>query len=208
MPVRAQSKNSLELFDHSHVPEPPQVIIEAARVTNCVAELESEGLGRILTENIGHTHRESGVIQDSLPARHGVRNGRRFFLLAYHFLAALGVPRHRRRFHWRREDQAVRELRVCEPGGMHPVAFPEAIKLLGKELFPVSIHKVHGPVHVPLVPRPVEGRVPLPFEPALWIDWIPEVAANKPFRTGATSYLPRPFTGEIDDHLVQITPSA
>src|SRR5439155_20970207 len=69
-------------------------------------------------------------------------------------------------------------------------------------------HKVHGPVQVPVVPRPVEERVPLPFEPALWIGWVPEEAPNKPLGTGATSGLPPPSTREIDDHLVQITPPA
>ena len=88
------------------------------------------------------------------------------------------------------------------------MAFPEAIKLLGIELFPVSTHKVHGPAQVKVVPRPVEGRVPLPFEPPLWIGWGPEEAPNKPLGTGTTSGLPRPFTGEINNHLVQITPPA
>ena len=86
------------------------------------------------------------------------------------------------------------------------MALVESIKLHGIDLFPVSIQEMHGPVQVPVVPRPVDVRVPSPFEPALWIAYVSEEAANKPFRTGATSYLSRPFTGEIDDHLVQITP--
>src|SRR5262245_9027111 len=91
---------------------------------------------------------------------------------------------------------------------MHPVALVESIKLRRIELFPVSIHKVHGPVHVPVMPRPVEHCVALPFEPALRIAWVPKKPSHKPLGTGATSGLPWPFTWEIDDHLVQITPPA
>ena len=80
----------LEFLDHPHIPEPPQVVIEAARIPDAVAKLECKRLWRVFTEDIAHTHRESGVIQDILPARHGVRNRRRFLLLAYHFLATLG----------------------------------------------------------------------------------------------------------------------
>src|SRR5439155_17377853 len=112
----------LELLDHPHVPEPPDVIIQAARIANGVAKLESKRLWRRLVEDVAHTHSESGVVEDSLPARHGVRNRRRFLLFAHHCLATLGIPRRRCRFHRRREDQAVRELRVYEVSRVHVVA--------------------------------------------------------------------------------------
>src|SRR5438876_4663756 len=81
----------LELLDHSDVHEPSQVIIGAARISNGVAKLESKHRWRVLTPDIVHTHGNGGVVQDILPARHGVRNRRRrFLLLAYHFLATLG----------------------------------------------------------------------------------------------------------------------
>ena len=52
--------------------------------------LESKHRRRVLTEDIVHTHSNGRVVQDILPARHDIRNRRRFLLFAYHFLATLG----------------------------------------------------------------------------------------------------------------------
>src|SRR6266567_1129138 len=136
----------LELLDHPYVPELPQVIIETARVADGVGKstgVESKRLWRVCTKDVGHTHGERGVVEDILPARHGVRNRRRFLLLAYHFLAALGIPRHRRRFDRRREDQGVGELRIYKVSSIHPVALiePRRRQLYGIDLFPVSIQE-------------------------------------------------------------------
>src|SRR5207247_9443502 len=125
--VKLRSVRLLEFLDHPHIPEPPQVVIEAARIADAVDKLECKRLWRVFTEDIAHTHRESGIIQDILPARHGVRNGRRFLLLAHHFLAALRIPRYRRRFHGRREDQGIVQLRVCDPRSIQPVTLPASL---------------------------------------------------------------------------------
>src|SRR5437016_3919493 len=181
----------LELLDHSYIPEPPQVIIETARVANGVAKLVSKGLRRVVTEDILHAYCERGVVQEILPAGHSVWNRRRFLLLASHFLAALGIPRHRRRFHRRREHQGIGELRIYKVTRIHPVALEEPIKLDCINLFPVSIQEMPGPVHVPVVPCPVEAGVPSPFEPSLRISYVPEEAAYVPLSTGTASCLPR-----------------
>src|SRR6202035_5427488 len=95
---------------------------------------------RRLVEDVAHTNSESGVVEDSLPARHHIRNRRRFLLLARHFLAALGIPRHRRRFHRRREDQGVGKLRIYILSTMYKVALIVLTRqLYGMELFIVSI---------------------------------------------------------------------
>src|SRR6266480_7097030 len=182
----------LELLDHPYIPEPPQVIIETARVANGVAKLVSKGLRRVLTEDILHAYCQRGVVQDILPAGHSVWNRRRLLLFAYHFLAALGIPRHRRRFHRRREHQGIGELRIYKVTRIHPVALEEPIKLDCIKLFPVSIQEMPGPGHVPVVPCPVQRRVPPPFQPGLRIRYVPEEAANVPLGTGTASCLPRP----------------
>src|SRR5206468_6854164 len=191
--VKLRSVRLLEFLDHPHIPEPPQVVIEAARIPNSVSKLECKRLWRIFAEDVGHTHGHSSVVEDSLPARHGVRNRWRFLLLAHHSLPTLRIPRHRRRFYRRREDQGVGKLRVVEPGGMHPVTLILSIpKLEGLDLLPVSIQEMHSPVQVPVVPCPVEGRVPSPFQPRLGIGYVPEKVAYIPLRTRATGCLPRP----------------
>ena len=65
-----------------------------------------------------------------------------------------------------------------------------------------------GPVHVPVVPGPVDGGVPSPFQPGLGIGCVPEKAANIPLGTGAAGYLVRPLAGVVDHELVQISPPA
>jgi hypothetical protein len=55
---------SLELLNQSDIAEPSQVITQATRITKRVAKLEPECMWRILTEDICHIHRESGVVQD------------------------------------------------------------------------------------------------------------------------------------------------
>jgi len=159
----------LELLDQPDIPEPSQVIIDEIRVAGGVANCFLPKLrGWILTEYIGHTHSDGGIVQDSLPARHTVSNrGRRFLLFAHHFLAALRVPGYRRRFHRRGEDQTVGELRVCEPGRMHIVLLKKPIRNLTIERFPESIEQMHGCVQIPVVPRPVKLRISLPFIPGI-----------------------------------------
>src|SRR6266702_3440422 len=105
----SNQRRNLELFDHPDVHKPSQVIVSTAGIVDGVASLESKHRWRILTKDIVYTHGEGGVVQDILPARHGIRNWRRFLFLAHHFLATLGIPRHRRCFHRRREDQADRK---------------------------------------------------------------------------------------------------
>src|SRR5438067_10226524 len=143
------SVRCLELLDQSGIQEPSQVIVAAAWIAGRVAKLEPNRLRRVLTKYVVHTHGDGRVVQDSLPARHTVNSRRRHFLFLAlfagdDFLTALGVPRHRRRFHRRREDQAIGKLRVCKPGRTHPVALPESIKLRGIDLFPVSIQRMQG----------------------------------------------------------------
>src|SRR6266404_8769995 len=198
----------LELLDHPQVPEPPDVIIETTGVADGVTKLDSLRVWGRLIEDVGHTYGERGVVEDILPARHGVRNRRRFLLLAYHFLAALGIPRHRRRFDRRREDQGVGELRIYKVSRMHIVFLSETIQPEGVELFMVSIQEMPSPVHVPVVPGPVDGGVPSPFQPGLRIGCVPEKAANIPLGTGEAGYLVRPFLGVVDHELVQISPPA
>src|SRR5207245_2695264 len=70
----------LELLDHPHIPEPPQVVVEAARVANGVPKLVSKRLWRVVTEDVGYTHGERGVVEEIFPAGHGVRNRRRSLL--------------------------------------------------------------------------------------------------------------------------------
>src|SRR6266404_7576712 len=162
----------LELLDHPQVPEPPDVIIETTGVADGVTKLDSLRVWGRLIEDVGHTYGERGVVEDILPARHGVRNRRRFLLLAYHFLATLGIPRHRRRFDRRREDQGIGELRIYKVSRMHVVALIVGVlgrQLYGMDLFPVSIQEMPSPVQVPVVPSPVDLRVPSPFEPGLRI---------------------------------------
>src|SRR5947207_15488713 len=72
----------LELLDHPHVPEPPDVVIETAGVADGVSKLDSLRVWGRLIEDVLHTNGECGVVEDSLPARHGVRNRRRFLRLA------------------------------------------------------------------------------------------------------------------------------
>ena len=79
----------LELLNHPKVHKPSQVIVSTARIVDGVAKLESKHRWRILTKDIVYTHGNGGV-QDILPARHDIRNRRRFLLFAYHFLATLG----------------------------------------------------------------------------------------------------------------------
>src|SRR5262249_11514253 len=134
-----------------------------AGVADGVTKLDSLRVWRRLIEDVLHTHSESSVVEDSLPARHHIRNRRRFLLLAYHFLAALGIPRHRRCFHRRREDQGVGQLRIYKVSRMHKVVLIETIQPYGEELFIVSIEEVPSPVHVPVMPGPVDGGIPSPF---------------------------------------------
>src|SRR6266481_3936857 len=74
----------LELLDHPQVPEPPDVIIETTGVADGVTKLDSLRVWRRLIEDVGHTYGKSGVVEDSLPARHHIRSQRRFLLLAHH----------------------------------------------------------------------------------------------------------------------------
>src|SRR5207247_4934687 len=120
----------------------------------------------------------------------------------------LGVPWHRRRFHRRREDQAIGKLSICVPGRIHPVLPELTIKLLGKSLFIEPVNSVQGPVHVPVVPRPVEVGDSFPFEPGIAAGHVTEEAARKPVVVGAASYLPWSVSGVIEDELVQISPPA
>src|SRR6266481_7944943 len=151
--VKLDSWECLELLDHPHVPEPPDVIIETARVADGVGKstgVESKRRWRLLIEDVVHTNSESGVVEDSLPARHDIWNQRRFLLFAHHFLAALGIPRHRRRFYRRREDQGIGSLHICKPGRMDVVLLKDPIKLGGKNLFPETIQQMHGRVQIPI----------------------------------------------------------
>ena len=91
---------------------------------------------------------------------------------------------------------------------MHKVFLSETIQPEGELLFMVSIQEMPSPVHVPVVPGPVDGRVPSPFQPGLGIGCVPEKAANIPLRTGEAGYLPRPLAGVVDHELVQISPPA
>src|ERR1041385_6758990 len=141
---------SLKLLDHPHVPEPPDVIIETARVADRVTKLDSLRVWRRLIEDVAHTNGEGGIVEDILPARHHIRNRRRLLLLACHFLAALRIPRHRRCFHRRCEDQGVRELCIYKVSRMHKVVLIETIQPDGEKLFIVSIQEMPGPVHVPV----------------------------------------------------------
>src|SRR6266480_4402281 len=204
------SVRCLELLDQSGIQEPSQVIVAAAWIAGRVAKLEPNRLRRVLTKYVVHTHGDGGVVQDILPARHTVNSRRRHFLFLAlfagdDFLTAFRVPRHRRRFHWRGEDQAVGELRVCEPGRVDPVLLPNSIKLLGLDLFPESIHEVHGDVEINVVPGPVKVRQSLPFVPGVASGHVPEKAACKPIGVGAPGHLPCPFSGEFEYALIQIT---
>ncbi len=85
---RLPADRSLELLDQSNIPESSQVIIGEARIAYGAAKFEPK-LGRwVLTKYIVHTNGDRGVVHDLFPARHGVSNcGRRFLLLSRHFLA-------------------------------------------------------------------------------------------------------------------------
>src|SRR5882724_4404397 len=206
----------LELLDHSDIPESSQVIIGAARNAEGVAKLEPKLLGRVLTEYIVHSQGDGGVVQDVLPARHTVNSRRRHFLALFaadDFLTAFRIPRHRRRFHWRGEDQAVGELRVCEPGRMHPVLLPDGLtggpihipKLLRLDLFPEPVIHVHGHVEINVVPRPVKVGNSLPFDPSIAAGHVPEKAAFKRTIVSAPGPRPRFGAGELVNERIQIT---
>src|SRR6266480_6185873 len=204
------SVRCLELLDQSGIQEPSQVIVAAAWIAGRVAKLEPNRLRRILTEYVVHTHSDGGVVQDSLPARHTVDSrGRHFLFLALFagddFLTAFRVPRHRRRFHWRGEDQAVGELRICEPGRVDPVLLPDSIKLLRLDLFPEPIIHVHGHVEINVVPRPVKVSNSFPFDPSVAAGHVPEKAAFKRTIVGAPGHLPRFGAGELVNERIQIT---
>src|SRR5207247_5809242 len=97
-------------------------IIGEARIAYRAAKFEPKLVRWVLTKYIVATYGDRGVVNDLFPAWHGVASCRRHFLLfAHHFLLALSVPGHRRRFHRRREDKAVGELRVREPSRTHVV---------------------------------------------------------------------------------------
>src|SRR5205814_2607766 len=65
---------NLELLDQPDMPEPSQVIIGSAWIADGVAKLEPKHMWRVLAEYIVHTHGDGRIVQDSLPARHGVSN--------------------------------------------------------------------------------------------------------------------------------------
>src|ERR1041385_4930404 len=47
--------DSLELLDHPNVPEPPDIVIKATRISDGVAKFESKGMRWLLVEDITHT---------------------------------------------------------------------------------------------------------------------------------------------------------
>src|SRR4029453_7313366 len=182
-----------------------------ARNAESVAKLEPKLLGRVLTEYVVHTHGERTVVQNIFPARHTVNSRRRHFLFLAlfagdNFLTAFRVPRHRRRFHRRGEDQAVGELRVCEPGRVNPVLLPDSIKLLGLDLFPEPVIHVQGHVEINVVPGPVKVGNSLPFDPSVAAGHVPEKAAFKRTIVGAPGHFPRDGPRELVNERIQITP--
>src|SRR5690348_9068542 len=71
----------LELLDQLHVPEPPEVVVEAARIVVSITFLEAERFRWIRAQHVVATHSKGGVVQQCLPAGHG--GCRRFnYLLA------------------------------------------------------------------------------------------------------------------------------
>src|SRR5438046_3429355 len=87
---RLPANSSLELLGQSDIPESSQVIISEARIAYGAAKFEPKLVRWVLTKYIVHTNGDRGVVHDLLPARHGVSNcGRHFLLFAHHFLLAL-----------------------------------------------------------------------------------------------------------------------
>ena len=152
----------LELLDQLHVPEPAEVVVEAARIVIGVTFQETERFRWIRAQHVVATHSKGGVVQQCLPAGHG--GGRRFnyFLLLaalYLFAAILGVACHRVLFHWLSEDQIVGQLTIPEPDGPDPVL--DDAPFLGRyaahvvvALFPKSIVVTGSCAQAKVVPIP------------------------------------------------------
>src|SRR5207248_10868839 len=115
----------LEFLHQLDIPEPAEVVVEAARIVIGVTLEGTERLRRILTQDVVATHSKGGVVQQRLPAGHArCRLFNYFLILATLYLFAtslLRVARHRLRFHRLSEDQVVRQLTVHEPDGRDPV---------------------------------------------------------------------------------------
>ena len=83
MPVRLQLKISLELLLQLEIDETPEVIIIIPRIFDGVLTFESEFRWRVLTEDVVYAQGDPGVVDHSLPARHGVSSGGRHFLALF-----------------------------------------------------------------------------------------------------------------------------
>src|SRR5437773_12143831 len=78
-----------------------------------------------------------------------------------------------------------------------------SIELLCVNLFPKTTGVMHSPVHVEVMPRPVQAPDPLPFEPALGIP-IGRKNRVKPIIGGASGHLTRFASEKLQDERIQI----
>src|SRR6266481_1550815 len=134
-------------------------------------------MGWVLAEYVIHPNREGGIIQDRLPTGHRISRcafHRLSLFVRHDLLATFRVACHRLGLDWRREDEAVGELCVCEPGGIDEMQLLKSVDFLVTDFFPVPAQIMDSPVQVPVVPGPVKDLHPPPSHQAVAAGYISE----------------------------------
>src|SRR5436305_1470145 len=118
------NQKCLKPLHQLHIPEPAEVVVEAARIVVGITFEGAKGLRRIFAQDVVATNGKPAVVQQRLPARQTSRclfNGLLALFAALYLFAILGIACHRALFHRLVEDQIVGQLAVEEDTRFDPV---------------------------------------------------------------------------------------